>query len=550
MNMKFISRLAAVIFAGLMSLSAFAAGEVWSETPAGLPYCRYDDSDSDLRFLLGNYRMNLITHSNGIYQIISGERVWARYNADPAKADHGRSRAALTLGRKVYNLAGQGMNVADEKYDVYSGIGFTRYDYKLRGGLRCSRMISVMPSDEVNGGLPCFVITVTITNSGLGSKTINYEEVFSPEFLPIADQNVPYDDRAVHYPLTTNITFRCLNAHFTPEPQKFLQMSVTDRSRHELAPRSVFLYSPDAFLSISDGEFKAQYFDMNIRDGEKKVFHIVVGFSSGEEARFMAENILRQAGDGQFGAFEAQWKEALPDFSHVPNRTMRREMFMNAHSLESSAVYDEYFGETFIPCESGEVFQFGKNFSNRDHLQMALPLCYSNPGLAKSILRYVMKHSDFDGRIYGGNIGYGFVPTAYIAGFHDLQIHFFHTLSEYLRITEDYGFLDEKVTLYSGQTVGVMSLLEKYFIHLRDEIIQEAELEEIVRDCELVSSYFPSFISEMKGCGKAHEGFINSLEEYTKYAWEVFRIADYDGEEEKDLNEKSTALYNYYRSLE
>ncbi len=544
-------RLAAVIVAGLMSFSSFAQSEgAWFETPAGLPYCRYDGNGRDVRSLLGNYRIDVITHADGIYQILSGERVWAGFNADPLAVDYGRNRATLNMGRRPVELVGGKASFSVDNYDYFTGIGFSRYDYKLDGGLRCSRMISVMPSDEVNGGNPCFVITVTFTNSGHGAKSFSYEEVFSPFFLPVADGNLASSKRAFAYPMTTEISFRCLKASFKPEKQRFMNMpSSQERYRYEVAPQSVFLYAKDAFLSIADGEFKAQFHDMKLKRGEKRVLNIVIGFTKNNDAKELAEKVLVMAAEGQYGAFEAMWKKRIPDFSGEKNRAVRREMYMNAHELEASAVYNSCFDETFIPGESGDVYRTGANLSNRDHLQRAMPVCYSNPELAKSVLEYVMKHAEPDGRIYAGNTGYGYVSYEYMSEYHDLQIHFLHLLAEYLRVTGDYGFLDESVKLYSGESMNVLSFVENSFICLRDDVLLDDDPLAYFKNQSLVSSYFPVLISEMKKSGKAPEEFVKSLEEYTDFAWDSFRKSDINLEED-NTHMKSLALYNYFRAKE
>ncbi len=68
----------------------------WRWSQSGLPVYHYtgalpvtafdkDGKDAnqpeDPYFLLGNYRMALITHASGIYQFLTAERAWARINA-------------------------------------------------------------------------------------------------------------------------------------------------------------------------------------------------------------------------------------------------------------------------------------------------------------------------------------------------------------------------------------------------------------------------------------------------------------------------------------
>lgn len=176
--------------------------------------------------------------------------------------------------------------------------------------------------------------------------------------------------------------------------------------------------------------------------------------------------------DYQAGVFVRLWKAKLPDFSAEKDEVLRREMFWNAHFLEASAKYSEYFNETFVPQGSVYSYHYGDNIANRDHLQAALPACYTNPSLAKSCLRYVMKQSESDGEIKRGNLGFGYTPPI-IYKESDQQLYMFNTIAEYLHITKDYSFLNEKIDLYpaeNGQKEQVLNLMKKYFIYLRDEI--------------------------------------------------------------------------------
>ena len=130
-------------------------------------------------------------------------------------------------------------------------------------------------------------------------------------------------------------------------------------------------------------------------------------------ASHQAECFLQDADKSDsVGAFAALWKKYLPDLSHEKDEVLRREMLWNAHMIEASAKYSEYYGETFIPQGSVYSYHFGDNIANRDHLQASLGACYYNPRLAKSCIRYVMKHSESDGEIKRGNSGFGYTPAS------------------------------------------------------------------------------------------------------------------------------------------
>ncbi len=502
------------VFSVFFSFILPAAEPVWDETPAGLPYCRHMNAGADEAFLLGNYRMNILAHPDGVYEILSGERVWARFNADPVRPNSGRNRATLFNGLRSTELVSSSV-----KSEFYTGVGFARYDYTLRNGIRCSRMISVMPSEEINGGQPCFVITVTITNRGRGTEKIDYEEAFSPMCLPVSDQELLQSERVVSYPMNTEISFRCLHAYFTPTPQKFVSgATVEGASPYEFSPLSVFLYSDRAFLGIADGEFTASFSDIKLKPREQEVFHIVVGLSDEKNTKELAEEVMSHAEYSEYGLFEALWKKQLPDYSAQTNWLIRKDLYMDAYELESSAVYDAYFKETFIPSESRIATVTGENLSNREHLQRAVHACQTNPELAKSVMRYVMKHAGSDGRIYEGNTGFGYIPASYSKGY-DLQIYFFNLLTEYLATTGDYGFLEERLTIYPmdrGEYVTVMQLVERFFQYLRDVAVREADESVIENNYDIARPIFPAFIEQMRESGKASDLFLKALEEYEK----------------------------------
>lgn len=549
-----VFRFAAVLIAGLLSCALNASGK-WGETPAGLPYYTYEGStlnaDEDPAFLLGNYRISLMTHVSGLYQIMSGERSLAWFNADPERPDHGLNRATVYVDNRPVELAGYNSLAADPiRCIVESGIGFTKYDYYLDGGLRCARTISVMPSDEINRGNPCFLVTVTFTNTGNSTKDISYVEALSPGFVPIASHMTPAGARDLKYPMVTEVAFRYLKASFAPVPQRFMHFPTQDaRSRHEVAPQSLFLYAEDAFLSINEGELKAT-FDFKLRSGKSRTYQCVIGFAD-KDCKEKAEAMLSSAGNGKFGAYESQWKESLPDYSSEREREVRRELYWNAHMLVSSAIYDSYFGETFVPSGAGETYVKGKKMSNVDHLEAVLPLSYYNQDLAKSALRYVMRHMDFDGRIHDGNEGYGSVLNeGSCSG--EIQTALMFGVAEYLRITGDYDFLDERMYLYpigKGEYATVMEVLEQSFLFAR-ELYESCGAKYSVG----AASASAGLAAQLDASGKASSEFVKALKAFHTDAFEGFdeesvKVSELSFEKQTELLKSPLVSASFKRDI-
>lgn len=523
----------------------------WLQTPDGLPYYEYDSSASadEPCFILGNYRLNLFTHVNGIYELISGERVWARFNADPLRPGYGNNRAQIQSGKVIYELAGDNSLAADpKKCNVISGIGFTRYDYTLDYGLQCSRMISVMPSEEVNQGNPCFLLTVTLRNNGKRTRTLSYDEIVCPGFVPIYSSDEDEADRAFAYPFRTVVSFRSATALFSALPQQFFRSYSKDAPfLHEADPKPLFVYSPDAFLSIYDGEIHAKMKDLTLRAGAVVKFNIVIGVSEKDVRRCSVE-MLSKAKDGQFGAYADMWKKQLPDFSSEADLAVRSELYWNAHTMEASAMYDEFFGETYVPAGSDATYTMGADVSNADHIEASLAASHTNPELAKSIIRYVMGHTDSTGDIASGNAGYGFaIPSDN----YDvrLQIRVLYALAEYLRVTGDHSFLDERIELYpkEGRYATVMELVEKYFMRLRDlPSYQKRDNSVIQTECAMLAACLPVLVSEFKESRRVSSGFVSDLEEYGK-ANETRFLSGFTMPSSNAVYD--IALYSYYLQM-
>ncbi len=267
----------------------------------------------------------------------------------------------------------------------------------------------------------------------------------------------------------------------------------TERYPYDVDPPSVFMYAKNAgngyrstVTAVSDT--LATTINAALKPGQTIRFTIVIGLTKGNRRATngratdgRAANVETQVADLFTGAnlndpseglFGQQWRAKLPDLSAEKNEIFKREMLWNAHMIEASAKYSAYYGETFIPQGTVYSYYFGDNISNRDHLQAALAACYTNPALAKSILRYVIKHSETDGEIKRGNNGFGYTaPSIYKES--DEQLFFFYALSEYLLITKDYQFLNESVAYYpaeAGKKEKVLTILKTYFVYLRDEI--------------------------------------------------------------------------------
>lgn len=472
----------------------------WGFTPLGLPFYQYTGNlpfhandktgqDSGLPddpyFLLGNYKMALITHASGIYELTNAQRVWTRVNAS-WQPNYGWNEASITLNKaKKINLIGlKSISNSNQLVKKYFGVGFAKYIYQIQKEVTCTRLISVKPSKAINTGNPSFIISVILKNNSKKAQDIQYEERMLVNLVPNASQYRALDKRPLAYNTTGLVdgTKQIVIGKVTYTPNTFLVLpNKEERYLYDVSPSSPFMYckNPDAGESTVsfNKDTLATKIAVKLKSDESRTFHIVIGLQELNDFSKIEDQISELFQDADLneqseGVFAKIWKGKLPDLSGESNPVLKREMLWNSHFIEASAKYNDYYKETFIPQGTVYSYHYGDNISNRDHLQAALAACYTNPELAKSAIRYVIKHSETDGEIKRGNSGYGYsAPSIFKES--DEQLFFFNTISEYLLITKDYGFLNEKVTYFPmeyGKTDILLNILKKYFIYLRDEV--------------------------------------------------------------------------------
>ncbi len=460
-----------------------------------LPFEAVDNDGNDSRlpedpyFFIGNYRLGLFTHVSGIYQFMTAERTWSRINFEEKQPNYGSNDACLLIndgaGSKKINLVGINSIASDPLLTKrYFGVGFARYEYKPDKNITCTRVLSVKPAAAINTGAPSFLISVILKNTGKKKLDISYEESMPVNYVSMNMQMMKKDERPLKYPVEISVDEKNKNAlaEISVVKNTFIELPSKDkRFIYDVAPPTVFMHAEGIGRDVEPtlkfaGDTLAAVFETSLKPGESKTFHVVIGIYDKEyfsSVSAQMDDFMQDADpDHAEGVFTRLWKTKLPDLSSEKNEVFKREMLWNAHFIEASAKYNEYYKETFIPQGTVYAYHFGDNIANRDHLQAALPACYTNPALAKSCLRYVMKHTEPDGEIKRGNTGFGYTPpTIYKES--DQQLYLFDVLSEYLLITGDYDFLNEQVELYpaeEGHMETVFALLKKYFIYLRDEV--------------------------------------------------------------------------------
>jgi len=461
-----------------------------------LPYAANDEEGKpvllpkDPFFLLGNYRLTLFTHVSGVYQLMTGERVWARMNQ--AAKTYGENGATLVIDRngrqENVELVGLQSIAADPaKSRRVFGTGYARYDYSPATDLRCSRILSVKPPSSLMGGAPAFVVTVRLSNLGKDPLKLTYTEWVLANYTPVPDSTKTFLGRLVTY--RNNVQIDAARALIRSEIAAVSKDPLLFGSRDQAAawdgyPPSLYMHVPASegiapqFETVPKGEGKDRLVtrvSLSLQPGETKDFDIVVGlsFETGVEdivAQCQSLAGSRRSPDGAL--FRDEWRKKLPDLSQERDPVLRREMLWNAYTLEAMATYSRYYDETFVPQGMTYDYEIDLTAAPRDHLQHTLALDYFDPELARSSLRYVLKKVTSQGELKYTDYAYGKTSNS-AWNTSDQQLYLFLALGEYLRITGDTDFLLTETDFLPMEAKYKGTTLEKIaraFAYLRDEV--------------------------------------------------------------------------------
>ncbi|MGX1931028.1 GH36-type glycosyl hydrolase domain-containing protein [Flagellimonas sp. 2504JD4-2] len=431
-------------------------------------------TSNDPYFLLGNYKFKLFAHVSGEYEIFSTERVISRLNRKT------NASASIMVDGIKHRLTGLNSLAADSESTRRTfGAGFAKYQYALPD-IVCERTFSVLPSQEINEGVSGFRLSVSIINTSSKEVNVDYSESLRVLYEKITNHPEIYDlsYHSSFDKVRDNLGVAISKVNGDEERELFTD--ITDPSYMELYPPRLFIKSEfkgngELILAgdLAKGTFKAK-----IKPGEEKSFDLIIGYSfsadlSGIED--ISDKLMSVTADQHSNLEESiskYWSKKIDGFEHEKDMELRREMIWHNYVLELLASYNEYFDETFIPQGCMYLFSWGIRAAPRDQNQHALAVCYTNPELAKSIIRYILKKSDQNGNIPFMDMGTGRVTSKYYET-SDQQLFLFMLLSEYLRITGDYDFLLEEVAYYpknNGAKNTVLRRIWEYYRYLKEDI--------------------------------------------------------------------------------
>ena len=414
-------------------------------------------------FLLGNYRMTMFVHTNGRYQFLTGERTWARINYDEQKL--GANGAEISVDGKTVILAGDQARAEQRRF----GTGYAEFIYAPNKDVRVKRVLAVKPSEKNNQGIPAFLAEIQMENNGTEPVAVKYMEWIGIRYQPMGQNQCEVCYRN-WFEQREGLALVSIEAE-----QMTASFRTGDReeSRWDYFPPSVYIQTDKMRITWQQDRVELKK-EFRLEPGQTVNLEYIIGvsYTPGYEEIMKECRMLMEVPKGDKIKYRREWRQALSEVPSGESEEMYQEMLWNCYNLEAMATYREYYGETFIPQGMTYDYQYGRPCAARDHLQHALPIMYTNPELAKSCIRYVLKKMTADGELKYMEYGYGKTSNGGWS-VSDQQLYLFYTVAEYLRVTGDYDFLAETTAYYPPHASYMGSTLDKLkdaMIYLIEEV--------------------------------------------------------------------------------
>jgi hypothetical protein len=468
--------------------TASSLGE-WLDDDYGLPCYRYSgplrfpdspkQNDSimlpdDPYFLLGNYRLTLFTHASGLYQILTGERAWGRMNQGDARWS-GANAATVEFSGQKHSLIGLDSPSAAAAAKTF-GVGFARYDYSLDPALKITRLLSVAPSSKIGEGTSAFHTQVTLRNTGSAPLQISYSETVCARYQQLFAEWDDFQHEVSSTPQPAQQSADAIQVAFTAHGKRLLTFAPPGQmTRFEQFPPTLFVKTIGGNASLIDDNGSIGITaSLTLQPGEEHALAFITGYlRNSDNIKEVCAKLTASTNSAKLGsAFADAWHQAIPAFTNESDAILRREMRWNAAALEAMSTWREYYDETVVPQGSMYDYIWGLMASSRDLAQQALPFCHTNPAIARSTLRFIMKRTLPDGDIQLNDQGYGWSASG-AQQTSDQQLYFFLLLAEYLRATGNATILHDEIGYYplenSGRDTG-LAHVRQAFLFLRDRV--------------------------------------------------------------------------------
>ncbi len=348
------------------------------------------------------------------------------------------------------------------------------------------RILSVPPSVGGERAPAAVVVTVRLTNTGPAPLDLDYVETVlsNPTLLPSpppagVEPSVGFVNTARLS--SGGVGVRCDATATSHDPHVLVPKDTP--SHHNLFPPSLLLTTaasvggaPVAFSHRPvEGGAVALSARARVRlaPGAARDVVLVIALESQDADPALLERFAAGLAPSPSGEwFRAEWVRVLAPLATAPDAALRAELLWDGHALLAMATYAAYYRQTFIPQGMTYDYVLDLNSGPRDHLQHAMGAAPFAPELARSSILYTLCAMTPEGGIKftvsgdGMTAGSTWSPS-------DQQLFLFWAVSEYLRITGDWSFLEARTAYLPGGSEpdgSVLQKLESAFTYLRDRV--------------------------------------------------------------------------------
>ena len=412
-------------------------------------------------FLLGNHRLTLFVHASGRLRLLSSARGWAAMNGLK-----GANTAVLAVDGAAHALVG-----ADAAPDLTVAPGAACYRYALPG-VEVTRTLATPPSARPGEGLSAVLVTLTLRNTGMAPRAIAYRETLTGAYKPIEAPWVDSSKRVRFESVGATEGGIALVRNRTIGIQPMLMSAPPLPSEYDPAPPMLWAAPVGSGgTAVQSATEVGVVATLTLAPGEARTLSFAFGHADDLAGIIAARARFGTAPPGD-APFARAWNAALPALARETDAQARREARWNAAAIEALTVWREYFGDCVVV--QGTTYDFGWGWTGwtRDIAQQALPLARTNPALARSALRYILKRYTPDGESKPADSGYGYVmSTAWSPS--DMQLYTFMFAAEYLARTGDASILSERIAwhpLHLGATGTGLEHLDAAFRFARDRV--------------------------------------------------------------------------------
>ena len=482
--------------------STFGSGNfgVWQMDQFGLPVFRYDVDEAtdpkavqpeiyrrtdttDAWHQVGNDHLQANAYNHGYVELWSQDRLmqWAnRYDA--ANKHYAGGYGYLNVDGKVVSTL-YADRPKDRTFDRQFGVGYYRKHVATEGVDVDQRTFAPFGDD------PLLLDEVTIKNTSSSMKKVSWFEYWDVNPFNQAtgfQKNIGLAQPAYDEGTKTLSVQQVAAADGDDDPLSIFAAALqgpTDGfdtsvtaffgAGTRAAPTAVTadkltntiaLPSPSGASSDQLFAFRAP---THLASGEAITLRYAYGIAHADKIAALVKKYRDQ--EDPYKTSEEAWANWVPQASFGKDRRwVAREIQWDAYLLRSASVYEEECGAHNITQGGYYQYDTGDNLGYRSWLHYMLPMAYTEPELAREILRYSIKWQP-PGPAAGQQEPYGTGPlcTRFDLGTsNDLDFWLLLAAAEYGLGTRDTKFFDEQLPYYgTPQTATAWQHIKEAFAH-------------------------------------------------------------------------------------